>query len=101
MQSRWSGSKSAVMMAKCADVCVLNQAVWVFGDSDSQDDLRFTAKPRCQADEAFPESQGRLSWGVQADPRLGHSADYRHGVLAVAAKKAIQGIEENRLNLAL
>jgi hypothetical protein len=30
-----------------------------------------------------------------------HSADYRHRVLAVAAKKAIQEIEENRLNLAL
>jgi hypothetical protein len=39
--------------------------------------------------------------GVQADPRLGHSADYRPGVLAVAAKKTIQEIEENRLNLAL
>jgi hypothetical protein len=38
---------------------------------------------------------------VQAEPRLGHSGDYRHGVLAVAAKKAIQEIEENRLNLAL
>jgi len=38
---------------------------------------------------------------VQADPRLGHSVDYRHGVLAVAAKKAIQEIEENRLKLAL
>jgi hypothetical protein len=31
------------MMAKCADVCVLNQAASVFGESDSQDDVRFTA----------------------------------------------------------
>jgi hypothetical protein len=38
---------------------------------------------------------------VQAEPRLGHSADYRPRVLAVGCQKAIQEIEENRLNLAL
>lgn len=36
-------------MAKCADVCMLNQAASVFGESDSQDDVRITAKPRCEA----------------------------------------------------
>lgn len=30
--SQWSSSKSAAVMAKCADVCVLNQAASVFGE---------------------------------------------------------------------
>jgi hypothetical protein len=61
MQSPMERLESAAMMAKCADVCMLNQAASVFGESDSQDDARFTAKPRCGADQALPESQGRLS----------------------------------------
>jgi hypothetical protein len=45
MQSPMERLEWAAMTAKCADVCVLNQAASVFGESDSQDDVRFTAKP--------------------------------------------------------
>jgi len=52
-------------MAKCADVCVLNQAASVFGESDSQDDVRSPIKRSPNLKAVYLEKFKRsLAWAI-------------------------------------
>lgn len=53
----------------------------------------FTFKSPCEADERPSKPKGVYREEVQADPRLGQSADDRPGVLAVGCQKTFQEIE--------
>jgi len=94
-------ARSAAMMAKCADVCVHGCRSPRPGRDASGRRVRLTAKALCEADEAAFKAQGRLSWGIQAGPRMGVLPTTDPGVLAVTAKKQFRKSRENRLNLAL